>query len=239
MDFGSKSSEKYRAMEVCFVATNKLNQAKGTCTGKTCDERMRTLCFSPIFPLLFLIGTAYISRYHTYSYIIYAFRPHRCDRLRSDCWMTGTYRNPRPGWEGVAYPERNVGWSRWSRWRKWKQRRSRSWGYRWYHFIWNCNGHVVTSECWFGFRESAQTCTSFIKEIAIFRLVNYYSSARVQETCDNFRKSLLFSKGFFVSALCFSLSCVLSFPDGKSTGGDWIWETLEVGCPFDKCYRLL
>ena len=97
MDFGSKSSEKYRAMEVCFVATNKLNQAKGTCTGKTCDERMRTLCFSPIFPLLFLIGTAYISRYHTYSYIIYAFRPHRCDRLRSDCWMTGTYRNPRPG----------------------------------------------------------------------------------------------------------------------------------------------
>lgn len=58
-------------------------------------------------------------------------------------------------------------------------------------------GHVVTSECWFGFRETAQTCTSFIKEIAIFRLVNYYSSASVQKTCENFRKSLLFSKGFF------------------------------------------
>ena len=42
------------------------------------------IVFFTIFPLSFFIGTAYI------SYIIYAFRPHRCDRLRSDCWMTGT-----------------------------------------------------------------------------------------------------------------------------------------------------
>ena len=30
LDFGAKSWEKFRAIEVCFVATNKLNQAKGT-----------------------------------------------------------------------------------------------------------------------------------------------------------------------------------------------------------------
>ena len=80
----------------------------------------------------------------------------------------------------------------------------------------------------------------FIKQIASFRLVNYYNSARFHNIFDKNCKSLLFSIFFLKphTVLFFVVPFVIT---PNSTGeGDWIYSTLEVGCPFSTatdCYR--